>query len=689
MLWGLSTLVAVTGLLLQSVDLLPVGVSLLGVGAAGLTLLAMDSAGLRHRPSLALLGGFGLATIAVGIAAALLPGGIEQRIQFPILAAGCQLVLIALMIDPSGSWTGWGRRWVPITGHLLVTAASVIAYQGPQAVTRTTMLAYAAGFALIQVEAFWSYRARAPTRKAYTGWEGIFLGFIAVSLLLTAASSLVIPGPGLVPLRWVPPMDVLVQLNVIVGAAFLAGPPGLPEELHVRAGTGAEFWLDALSLVGLLNILILALVVSARWTLIPLFIAFTVWLFLAVIQEYWGVLHRYTQGTPWEPPVHGARIPEEGITVVVPAYNEAAVLEDAVRENLTVDLPLRFLLVPSARSTDGTVEHAHALAQGHPDRISVVEGTAGSKAGDLNQAWPLVDTELVLFLDADETVTWTSVVQGLRALQEDPEVGIVQGRKKARSSPQGPLDRLIAIDRGFSTLIEHPLLAEVFDAAHFAGSGALIRHEVIEAVGGWREVSVTEDIELTVRLYLEGICDIAYESRMVVGELNPASFGSLIRQRGRWARGWSQVHGLHAGRILLSARKLGARRTLGLLWQLTTAISAPWMILLPVLTILWLVQAPIIAPATVGVILAAVILPARGITFPLAYFTDPEESRQIRPGRLLEVLVYSYSWIVLSWFFQLQAFYLEISEAPHVWHATTKRPAVAEIASTGSGPAGE
>ncbi len=672
-LWGLSVLAAVTGLLLQSAGLSELGGLTLVVGATGLILLAMGTAGLHRRPWLAATALSGMAIVALGIGAALAMGGMPQRILFPILAAGCQLVLIALTVEAPGPHPGWGRRWIPITGHLLVAGASWIAYQGPEIVPRTTMLAYAAGFALLQLEAFWSYRSHGSTRQAYTGWEGLFLGFLGASLLLTTASSLVLPGPGIVPLAWVPPMDVLVQLNVVIGGAFLAGPPPLPEALQVRAGTTAQFWLDAITLVGLLNILILALLVSARWTLIPLFLAFTAWLVLAVGQEYWGLAHRFTRGTAWDPAEHGAEIPEAGITVVVPAFNEADVLEEALRENLALDLPLSFLLVPAARSTDGTVERCHALAEEHPDRVRVVEGVSGSKAGDLNQVWPLVDTDLVLLLDADETVSWTAVVQGLRVLQDTPGAGIVQGRKKARLGQQGPLDRLIGTDRRFSTLIEHPLLAEVFDAAHFAGSGALIRHRAIEDVGGWRDASVTEDIELTLRLYLETDWDIVYEPRMVVRELNPATFASLVRQRGRWARGWSQVQALHGRRLLLSARRVGWRRTFGLLWQLTTAISAPWMILLPVLTILWLVEAPIVAPATVGLVLAAIVLPARALTYPIAYVTDPMETGRTRPGRLLEVLAYGYLWIVLGWLFQLQAFYLEVSEAPRAWHGTAKK----------------
>jgi cellulose synthase/poly-beta-1,6-N-acetylglucosamine synthase-like glycosyltransferase len=362
------------------------------------------------------------------------------------------------------------------------------------------------------------------------------------------------------------------------------------------------------------------------------------------------------------------------MTVVVAACNEAQVLPASMEENLRLPEELRFVLVPAAKSKDATVDVARAIAERHPGRVRVVLGTSGSKAEDLNLAWASVDTELALILDADETLDERSLRRGLALLLEQPDVGIVQGRKVSRHPDAGFLARFISAERRYSTRLDHPMHADGFGSAHFAGSGALVRRAVAQDVGGWTPATMTEDIEFTLRVHTGTPWRIAYEPRMVVRESDPRDTLELLRQRTRWARGWTECFLLYFLPVLRRRTHLGRKRAAGLAWLLLTPVSALWTTLVPAMLVLRLVGLNVL-PFWVALPLALLVLPSRLLAYGYAALRDPVIPLRRTPGRVAELVLHAYGWILLGWFIQLHALYLELSAAPRTWYVTRKRAA--------------
>lgn len=131
----------------------------------------------------------------------------------------------------------------------------------------------------------------------------------------------------------------------------------------------------------------------------------------------WSRLHRL--------PAHGATA-EPSVSVVIVAHNEAARIEEKLRNILALDYPRDRLeiLVGSDGSTDGTVDRAGAFEG--PDVTIVAFKTRRGKAAVLNDLIPKARGEIVVLADVRQRFD----AGVLRALVEpfgDPRVGAVSG----------------------------------------------------------------------------------------------------------------------------------------------------------------------------------------------------------------------------------------------------------------------
>lgn len=127
------------------------------------------------------------------------------------------------------------------------------------------------------------------------------------------------------------------------------------------------------------------------------------------------------------------------ITVVISAFNEAAVIARKLENTLALDYPpeqLRVVVVSDA-STDGTDAIVRAV---HDERVQLVQMVRrrGKTAG-LNHVLPTLGTDLVVFTDANVMYERMALRQ-LAANFADPQVGCVTGETRYLESGQGAAD---------------------------------------------------------------------------------------------------------------------------------------------------------------------------------------------------------------------------------------------------------
>jgi cellulose synthase/poly-beta-1,6-N-acetylglucosamine synthase-like glycosyltransferase/peptidoglycan/xylan/chitin deacetylase (PgdA/CDA1 family) len=261
----------------------------------------------------------------------------------------------------------------------------------------------------------------------------------------------------------------------------------------------------------------------------------------------------------------------EPVSVIVPAYNESAGIEAAIRSLAASDHPLEVIVVDDG-STDGTADLVESL--GIPG-VRVIRQANAGKPVALNTGLQAARFELIVMVDGD-TVFEPDAVRKLIQPFGHPAVGAVSGNAKV-GNRRGLLGRWQHIEY----VIGFNLDRRLFDLAEcmptVPGAVGAFRRTALERIGGLSDVTLAEDTDLTMALCRDG-WRVVYEESAVAWTEAPASLGALWRQRYRWCYGTLQAMWKHRGAMVQGGRagKFGRRGlTYLMLFQVLLPLLAP------------------------------------------------------------------------------------------------------------------
>jgi len=249
-----------------------------------------------------------------------------------------------------------------------------------------------------------------------------------------------------------------------------------------------------------------------------------------------------------------------GVSVLMPAYNEAATIVSSVQAMMSLRYPDFEVIVVDDGSTDDTVARLTAAFEmvevpvavatvvdtlGEVVRcyvsprgsmnLTLVCKTNGGKADALNVGINVARKELVCMVDADSLLDPDALLHVCRPFADDPE--------------------------------------------HVVASG-VFRRSVLHAVNGVATDCIGEDAELVVRLYhwmgdsdLDG--RVVFVSEPVAWTEAPDTVKVLGKQRRRWHRGLTEVFGRHRGMLLRP--RFGVIGMVTLPWFLVFELLAPFV----------------------------------------------------------------------------------------------------------------
>ena len=126
---------------------------------------------------------------------------------------------------------------------------------------------------------------------------------------------------------------------------------------------------------------------------------------------------------------------EPEVTLIVPAYNEADVLDAKIANCLALDYPtgkLRLLFI-----TDGSTDNSSAVLARYPHIEHLHTSLRGGKSAAENRAMQFVRTPYVVFTDANTDLNPAAVRELVKHYQ-DPTVGAVSGEKKIATPDSAP-----------------------------------------------------------------------------------------------------------------------------------------------------------------------------------------------------------------------------------------------------------
>ncbi|WP_246060375.1 bifunctional polysaccharide deacetylase/glycosyltransferase family 2 protein [Herbidospora galbida] len=265
--------------------------------------------------------------------------------------------------------------------------------------------------------------------------------------------------------------------------------------------------------------------------------------------------HRTRGGTRPKGPGRGWSGPPP-VTVIVPAYNEAAGIQATIRSLVATSYPGDVeILVVDDGSTDGTAD----LAAGFPG-VRVIRRPNGGKSAALNTGIAHASHELLVLLDGDTVFERATIGRLVRRLA-DPAVGAVSGNTKV-GNRRGAIGRWQHIEYVIGFNLDRRAFELLDCMATVPGAVGAFRRSALEALGGVSADTLAEDTDLTMALCRAG-WRVVYEENAVAWTEAPASLGQLWKQRYRWCYGTLQAMWKHRHAVV--ERNPFGRRCLGYL----------------------------------------------------------------------------------------------------------------------------
>nr|WP_275973881.1 glycosyltransferase family 2 protein [Argonema galeatum] len=229
------------------------------------------------------------------------------------------------------------------------------------------------------------------------------------------------------------------------------------------------------------------------------------------------------------------------VSILVPAKNESAVLTDLVNNLFHFNYPTTHLdiWVIDDGSTDETPQILSELQTQFPRLQVHRRESKGGKSGALNAVFPFTQGEIILVCDADAQLPADFLQQTVPLFQQSA-IGAVQVRKSISNADTNFLTRCQQMEMNCDAFLQTHRIA-VTGITELRGNGMLVRRELLEQFKGWSEDTVTDDLDLTFKLYLIGT-EIEFVTLPAVEEEGVATWKNLWHQHCRWAEGGYQRH---------------------------------------------------------------------------------------------------------------------------------------------------
>lgn len=222
------------------------------------------------------------------------------------------------------------------------------------------------------------------------------------------------------------------------------------------------------------------------------------------------------------------------VTLLVAAYNEEDYIEEKIKNSLALHYPnqkLRFLFI-----TDGSDDNTPNIVKKYESIQLMHEPARRGKIAAVERAMPFVDTEIVVFTDANTMLNRDAVYNMVRHYA-DPKVGAIAGEKRIQVEEK---DNASGAGEGFYWKYESKLKtwdSEWYSVVGAAGELFSIRKSLFEPVPS---DTLIEDFYLTLSIAKKGY-RVVYEPQAYAVEGPSASVKDELKRKIRIAAGGIQA----------------------------------------------------------------------------------------------------------------------------------------------------
>ena len=326
----------------------------------------------------------------------------------------------------------------------------------------------------------------------------------------------------------------------------------------------------------------------------------------------------------WRPKYRRVKPSGKQVAVVIVSFNEKYVLEDTIRSCEALNYPNKVVIVADDSTDPKIVDKLRSLAiskgckknQNHSfheiidssarplktESVEIWESNdfilfhrpfnAGFKAGSLLKIQAYLrqrKIDLMYLLDADWHPQGDALQKTMEVLEADDRIAFVQTKRESFPKGMNQFQKYVTlfeegcyhVDFEGRQVMGHPIL--------FSGCCTLFRMSAVNMVGGFTPGHLTEDLDLTDRMWLRGWKGVYLGDVVNQGEV-PFTYDHFRRQQERWAAGSARALKEYY-RLILTSNKLGWFEKLSAIRQnayFVTTLLAIFAIFISGFTIFWI-----------------------------------------------------------------------------------------------------
>lgn len=183
------------------------------------------------------------------------------------------------------------------------------------------------------------------------------------------------------------------------------------------------------------------------------------------------------------------------VSIVVPAYNHAAFLRQALDSLLAQDYPHLEVIVLDDGSTDETPQ----VLESYSGRLQWERQSNVGQAATLNRGWQMARGDVLGYLSADDVLDPSAVSRLVAILEQEPQTVLVYPDYRLLDARGAMIKAVRAPEFDYRAVLATWVCPP--------GPGALFRRSAAQAAGFWdTHLKLTPDYAFWLRLGLRGTC---------------------------------------------------------------------------------------------------------------------------------------------------------------------------------------